>query len=443
MSGQRWRRWLYCVLALLWGALAWGMLPGGARADNCSSLSDCYGTVASGLAATVGIALILATVVSLPSILSALESLAARSLGLDPTEAAKSAATDAASTPAGPTPPPAGPAPTPGPGGVDLSRTGYADLSRGSHPLPPAPEAGSLAKGSPGSLDTPGMPYEGSQANTPRYPVAPPQPAAFGGPETGHDLARGVPPAPPPAAPPAAPGQDLSSAHPAGLATSGQPAGQTDLSRAVPPATAGQPTQPIDLSRMPGGVPPAPADPNLGHAPITPASFNPSPHGAGGIAGSDLSRGAQPGEPLADAGGHDLSAAHQPSHQAAPESSLARSAQPGGAETAPGQPQTDLGAGRHIPATGAETGQAPAQTDLSAGHNAPTAGDQSLSRGAASPPTAAESLARSGNAPAADHNLARGPALPGNQSLAPAPMPAALSTGMGAAVARQVLGQLP
>jgi hypothetical protein len=293
------------------------------------------------------------------------------------------------------------------------------------------------------------MPYEGSQANTPRYPVAPPQPAAFGGPETGHDLARGVPPAPPPAAPPAAPGQDLSSAHPAGLATSGQPAGQTDLSRAVPPATAGQPTQPIDLSRMPGGVPPAPADPNLGHAPITPASFNPSPHGAGGIAGSDLSRGAQPGEPLADAGGHDLSAAHQPSHQAAPESSLARSAQPGGAETAPGQPQTDLSAGQHVPATGAETGQAPTQTDLSAGHNAPTAGDQSLSRGAAPPPsTAAESLAHSGSAPAADHNLARGAELPGNQSLAPAPPafsapPSALSTGMGAAIARQVLGQLP
>ena len=28
MNGQRWRRWLYRVLALVWGALAWGMLPG-------------------------------------------------------------------------------------------------------------------------------------------------------------------------------------------------------------------------------------------------------------------------------------------------------------------------------------------------------------------------------------------------------------------------------
>jgi hypothetical protein len=444
MSGHRWRRWLYRVLALLWGTLAWGMLPGGARADNCSSLSDCYGTVASGLAATVGIALILATVVSLPSILSALESLAARSLGLDTTEAAKSAATDVASTPAGPSPLPTGPAPTPGPGGVDLARGGGANLSHGGHPLPPAPETGSLAKGSPGSLDSPGMPYEGSQSNTPRYPIAPPQPTAFGGPEAGHDLARGVPPAPPPATSPAAPAQDLSSAHPAGLATPGQPAGQTDLSRAVPPAAASQPTQPIDLSRMPGGAPPAPPDPNLGQAPFTPASFSPPAHSAGGIAGGDLSRGATTGEPLAGAGGHDLSAAYQPGHQAAPESSLARSAQPGGAETAPGQPQTDLGAGQHPPATGAETGQAPARTDLSAGHNAPTAGDQALSRGAAPPPaTTAESLARGGNVPAADHNLARGPALPGNQSLASAPPPAALGTGLGAAVARQVLGQLP
>ena len=437
MNGRRWRRWLYRVLALLWGALAWGMLPGGVRADNCSSLSDCYGTVASGLAATVGIALILATVVSLPSILSALESLAARSLGLDTTEATKAAAHDATATPAGPTPPPTGPAP--GPGGVNLAHPGGADLSRGGHPLPPAPESGSLAKRPPGSLDAPGMPYEGSQAHTPRYPVAPPQPAAFGGPETGHDLSRGVPLAPPPAATPA---QDLSPAHPAGLAAPGQPAAQTDLSRAAPP-TAGQPTQPIDLSRMPGGAPAASADPNLGQAQATPASFSPATHSGGGLAGGDLSRDAQAGEPLAG-GGHDLSAAHQPGAQVGPESSLARGVHPSGAETMPGQPQTNLNAGQHGQASGAELGRAPAQTDLSAGHTVPTAGDQSLSRGAAQPPSAAaESLARGGSVPAADHNLARGPAFPGDQSLAAAPPPTALGTGMGAAVARQVLGQLP
>ncbi|MGN6696728.1 MAG: hypothetical protein ACTHMR_01095 [Thermomicrobiales bacterium] len=431
MNGRRWRRWLSRALALLWGALAWGLLPGGARADNCSSLGDCYGTVASGLAATVGIALILATVVSLPSILSALESLAARSLGLDTTEATKAASHDATATPVGPTPP-TGPAP--GPGGMNLARPGGVDLSRGGHPLPPAPESGSLAKGPPGSLDSPGMPYEGSQAHTPRYRVAPPQPAAFGGPETGHDLSRGVPPA--------TPAQDLSPAHPAGLAAPGQPAAQTDLSRAAPPA-AGQPTQPIDLSRTPGAAPAASADPNLGQAPVTPASFSPAPHSAGGIAGGDLSRGAQAGEPLAG-GGHDLSAAHQTSAQAGPESSLARGVQPGGAETLPGQPQTNLSAGQHGPASGAELGRAPAQTDLGAGHSAPTAGDQSLSRGEAqSPSAAAEGLARGGNIPAADHNLARGPAFPGDQSLAAAPPPTTLGTGVGAAVARQVLGQLP
>ena len=208
MNGQRWRRWLYRVLALLWGTLAWGMLPGGARADNCSSLSDCYGTVASGLAATVGIALILATVVSLPSILSALESLAARSLGLDPTEAAKSAAADV---------PQHRPAQRHYPPGQRPHLVQAALISRAvaARPLARQPSAAArardwlagegvsrLTRHTRDALRRLAVQYAAlSRRAASAHCVWRPL-------ETGHDLARGVPPAPPPAALPAAPGQE-------------------------------------------------------------------------------------------------------------------------------------------------------------------------------------------------------------------------------------------
>jgi hypothetical protein len=78
-DARRGRLRRYRLGALALGALAWAALPGAAGADNCSGLGDCYPTVAAGLAATVGIALVLAVVVSLPSILASLEALAAGS----------------------------------------------------------------------------------------------------------------------------------------------------------------------------------------------------------------------------------------------------------------------------------------------------------------------------------------------------------------------------
>ena len=60
------------LLGLVAAALAVTLLPRRVLADNCGSLSDCYGVIAAAIAAAVAIAAIIALIVFLPEILAAL-----------------------------------------------------------------------------------------------------------------------------------------------------------------------------------------------------------------------------------------------------------------------------------------------------------------------------------------------------------------------------------
>jgi hypothetical protein len=91
------RAFLSFSVITLFGAL----LPRLAQADNCGSLSDCYGTIAAGIAAAIAIAAIVAVIVFLPEILAALEigaEAAAAEAAAAEAAAAEAAAAEAAAT---------------------------------------------------------------------------------------------------------------------------------------------------------------------------------------------------------------------------------------------------------------------------------------------------------------------------------------------------------
>lgn len=426
---RRLRLWLYRVAATLLGTLVWATLPGGVSADNCSGLSDCYGTVASALAATVGIALVLATVVSLPSILSALESMAARSL--DP----------------GTIPDPATAAST-----VTPTPTGDTDLSRGGYPDPQGMQ--SMARGVPGMPGQGGAPIAGGRPDLPlpgsppdamppyqqATPPSPPQPGfvSAGGGQGGdmQDLGRGyaLPPGQPPAALPQ--GQD------------GSPAQSLhDLSRAEAPAP-----PPYSYEPAPRALP---GDLSRGAGPPEYGAAGPSvaPTGVGGGApppyGQDLGRGFAPGAGAGDATGVSAPAGAAPA-SFAPASPSGGDALLSGQDAAPGdmtpvgyrETGQDLSVGQRpvapsgggpLPqpgaAGGAEPGSPQGQTDLTRGQSAPaTGGDQGLGRAVVPPVGGDQSLARGSGAaelPASAAAPTGGDVAPGQQYGAPTAQPTA------------------